>query len=317
MAVTDSSGLLQRFKALSDKTRLRLFCVLQQYELNVNEIVLVVGMIQSGVSRHLKILLDSGLVWSRKDGSFTYYSIARNQMAQTLADIVAKAGSDDPVFVQDLESAKEMIRVRQNRTRRFFKSVAPKWERLKKEVMGDLDLNGKILAGSKIQGRVADLGCGTGDLMERLLAAPCEKLIGIDSSPEMLNQARRRLNDHPLVELRLGELEYLPMKNKEIDTAVMNMVLHHTSVPKLPIDEVYRVLKKQGRFILSDFEKHDKEMIKEIVGGSWLGFEKQEVSAWLTQAGFDVIRVETFPIMHDLAINLYFAEKNKREQGEK
>ena len=62
------------FKALSDKTRLRLLYVLSKYELNVNEIVLVVDMIQSGVSRHLRILLEAGLLVSRKEGSYIYYS---------------------------------------------------------------------------------------------------------------------------------------------------------------------------------------------------------------------------------------------------
>ncbi len=69
--------LIKCFKALSDKTRLRLLYILQFYELNVNEIVLVVNMIQSGVSRHLKILQESGLLSSRRDGSFIYYGASK------------------------------------------------------------------------------------------------------------------------------------------------------------------------------------------------------------------------------------------------
>lgn len=301
--------MVKCFKALSDKTRLRLFYVLQQYELNVNEIVLVVEMIQSGVSRHLKILLESGLLTSRKDGSFIYYSIAKNQATQSLIHLIAQENLNDPMVEQDLETAKEMIHIRQNRTKRFFKSVAPQWDRLKKEVFGEFDLNGMITRKIKFSGLISDLGCGTGELIEQFALQSCDKLIGIDSSPEMLDQARKRLANNQNIELRLGELEHLPMKNKEIDTAIMNMVLHHISQPKSSINEVFRVLKPGGIFILSDFEKHDKEKIKEIMGGSWMGFEKQEIKAWLTEFGFKVMNMDSYKVNYDLIINIFTAKR--------
>ncbi|MFH2059691.1 MAG: metalloregulator ArsR/SmtB family transcription factor [Pseudomonadota bacterium] len=305
----DTNELVKCFKALSDKTRLRLFYVLQQYELNVNEIVLVVEMIQSGVSRHLKILLESGLLTSRKDGSFIYYSIAKNQATQSLIHLIAQENLNDPMVEQDLETAKEMIHIRQNRTKRFFKSVAPQWDRLKKEVFGEFDLNGMITRKIKFSGLISDLGCGTGELIEQFALQSCDKLIGIDSSPEMLDQARKRLANNQNIELRLGELEHLPMKNKEIDTAIMNMVLHHISQPKSSINEVFRVLKPGGIFILSDFEKHDKEKIKEIMGGSWMGFEKQEIKAWLTEFGFKVMNMDSYKVNYDLIINIFTAKR--------
>ena len=49
------------FKALSDETRLRLVHILLHYELSVNELVRILGMGQSRVSRHLKILTEAGL----------------------------------------------------------------------------------------------------------------------------------------------------------------------------------------------------------------------------------------------------------------
>lgn len=70
--------LIKSFKALSDKTRLRLLYLLQEYELNVNEIVQIVEMIQSGVSRHLKILVESDILTFRRDASFIYYTAAKH-----------------------------------------------------------------------------------------------------------------------------------------------------------------------------------------------------------------------------------------------
>ncbi len=301
--------LIKCFKALSDNTRLRLLYVLQQYELNVNEIVLVVDMIQSGVSRHLKILLDSELLTSRRDGSFTYYFADKNDTTRSLIRLLEKNLGHKDITRRDLEKSREMIKIRQNRTKRFFRHIAPQWDRLKKEVFGNFDLNSMIKEKVIFNGNVADLGCGTGELIERLSKGILHNFIGIDYSPEMLEQARLRLSGTNNAELRLGELEHLPMKNEEIDTAIMNMVLHHISQPELPIAEAYRVLKPEGLFILSDFQKHDQKNINEIMGGSWFGFEKEKIKTWLTDTGFHLRTIDSHLVNHGLTINVFTAQK--------
>lgn len=301
--------LIKCFKALSDETRLRLLIVLQKYELNVNEIVLVVDMIQSGVSRHLKILLESGLLTSRRDGSFIYYSAAKNQRVGTLVSLIEQGSKREDVFKKDLAKSREMIKIRQNRTKGFFKTVAPRWDRLKKEVLGNFNLNSVIIEKLSLEGHISDLGCGTGELIEILAQKVSHKVIGIDSSPEMLEQARSRLSKLENAQLRLGELEHLPMRNKEIDTVIMNMVLHHISQPRLPIAEAYRVLKPGGMFVLSDFEKHDAQKIKKILGGSWMGFEKEQITTWLTDHGFNIETIDSYPVNHGLTVNVYKAKK--------
>ncbi|CCK80284.1 ArsR/SmtB family transcription factor [Desulfobacula toluolica] len=301
--------LIKCFKALSDKTRVRLLYVLQKYELNVNEIVLVVDMIQSGVSRHLKILMESGLLTSRRDGSFIYYSAAKNENIKTFIKLIDQSLEKEKLTGQDVKKAREMIKIRQNKTKRFFKTVAPQWDQLKKEVLGNFDLNSMIMKKISFHGNISDLGCGTGELIESLSVEVSHNLIGIDSSPEMLELARLRLSGTDNAELRLGEIEHLPMKNKEIDTAIMNMVLHHISQPEISIAEVYRVLKPGGIFILSDFEKHNQEKIKDIMGGSWLGFEKEKIKTWLTDTGFHLKTIESYPVNHGLTINVFTAKK--------
>ena len=68
------SNAIRYFKALSDETRLRLTYVLERYELSVNELVSILEMGQSRVSRHLKILTEAGLLSSRRDGLWVFYS---------------------------------------------------------------------------------------------------------------------------------------------------------------------------------------------------------------------------------------------------
>jgi SAM-dependent methyltransferase len=301
--------LIRCFKALSDNTRLRLLYVLKRYELNVNEIVKIIDMIQSGISRHLKILMESGLITSRRDGSFIYYSAVESENLDPLHAMLDTHLASNKTCLKDLEKSAQMITIRHDRTKRFFKTVAPQWDRLKKEVLGDFNLNARISGMLPAHGHIADLGCGTGELLEVLSGREDGKLIGIDSSPEMLEQARLRLSGFENTELRLGEVEHLPMRNKEIDTAVMSMVLHHIPQPKQPIHEVRRALKPGGLFILADFNKHKNEGIKQIIGGEWLGFQPDDIIGWLTQEGFDEITNESFTVNHGMVITVYTATK--------
>lgn len=306
--------IIKKFKALSDPTRLRLLNMLSCHELNVNEIVSIVEMIQSGVSRHLKILQEAGLLVSRKDGSFIYYSASRTGEARDLIRFTTERVKADPLFVRDIDRAGQSIALRKNRTKRFFRTVAPQWDRLKKEVLGEFNLNALILEKLSGRQRVADLGCGTGEMLSCLLGENKTKLIGVDSSPEMLEQARIRLPDQEHLDLRLGELENLPMRDQEVDAVVMSMVLYHIVEPEKAIGEVVRVLKRDGCFILADFQRHNQENIKEIIGGAWLGFSQEQISRWLQDAGMALAEYAEFTVERNLKITLYLAQKTKEKQ---
>ena len=301
--------IIKQFKALSDPTRLRLLFILEHFELNVNEIVTVVNMVQSGISRHLKILLEAGLLVSRKDGSFIYYSTDKNGRNQALIALTRQALEDEPALLEDLVRTEQCIALRKNRSRRFFRAAAPRWDRLKKTVLGEFNPNPvfeKYLKKSKV---IADLGCGTGEMIACLLGRKKTSLIGVDASPEMLEQARLRLPEKKGLELRIGELENLPMRENEVDAALMSMVLYHVPEPEKAISEVFRVLQPGGIFILADFLKHDQEQIKDIIGGVWLGFTEHQITGWLTRSGFSLKQFKLYPLEKDLTLTLYLAQK--------
>lgn len=301
--------IIKQFKALSDPTRLRLLFILEHFELNVNEIVSVVNMVQSGVSRHLKILLEAGLLVSRKDGSFIYYATNKNGHNRELVVLACRQLENDPGMLEDLARTQQCIILRKNRSRRFFKTAAPRWDRLKRKVLGDFNPNSVFERHLQDASVIADLGCGTGEMLASLLGKGEKTLIGVDVSPEMLEQARLRLPESRNLELRIGELEHLPMREQEADAALMSMVLYHVSEPERAIREVYRVLRPGGLFLLVDFLKHNQEQIKDIIGGVWLGFTRQQISGWLDRAGFNLKHIESYPVERTLALNFYLAQK--------
>src|SRR6187200_2949199 len=73
MDVKTASDLL---RLLGDPVRLRLLRVLSVEPLNVSELTTVLGIAQSGVSRHLGLLRDAGLVVEDRTGAYTWYRLA-------------------------------------------------------------------------------------------------------------------------------------------------------------------------------------------------------------------------------------------------
>ena len=71
--MNDAASLL---RLLGDETRLRLLRVLSRDALNVSELTGILGLAQSGVSLHLGLLRDAGLVVEERAGTFTWYRLA-------------------------------------------------------------------------------------------------------------------------------------------------------------------------------------------------------------------------------------------------
>ena len=68
--------IAERFRALGEPTRIRLLDRLRDGEATVHELTAAVGTTEQNVSKHLGVLLRTGIVARRKHGTFSYYSIA-------------------------------------------------------------------------------------------------------------------------------------------------------------------------------------------------------------------------------------------------
>lgn len=100
---------LKLAKALSGKTRLRIFKMLQHKEMCVCEMQSILGVAQSTVSKHLQVLEDAGLITGNKDGLWVNYKIAEvshNPYAVPMAQYLTGILDNDPQVVADKEKAK-------------------------------------------------------------------------------------------------------------------------------------------------------------------------------------------------------------------
>jgi ArsR family transcriptional regulator len=279
-------------------------------ELNVQELVEILSMGQSRVSRHLRILSDCGLLGSRRDGLWAFYRVPAGGPGREFLDAVAPLLAGDPLLVRDRERAVELVAAGRGRSRKFFDAVAPEWDRRKAELLGGTDLETEVLTRLPACKVAADLGCGTGTLLAGM-AAKAAAVIGVDSSPRMLEVARRACaTSGKTVELRLGELEHLPLREGEADAAVMNLVLHHLRSPLEGLREAYRVLRPDGTLVLADLTRHQEEELRGRFGDRWLGFASGELESWLAEAGFTIENESGLPLARGLTARIITARRN-------
>ena len=308
------STALQYFKALSDRTRLRLTRVLQRYELSVNELAQLLGMGQSRISRHLKILADAGLLTWRRDGLWVFYRAAEDGSGNGFLAAMTPFLEEDAAMPADMDMAARILEDRTRKTRQFFNAIAEDWDALNREVLGDFDLAEAVCAAVPAQcGVAADLGCGTGMVLERL-RFHARELIGVDGSSRMLEFARRRFaadghgDGEPQVSLRIGELEHLPLRDGEAQFACINLVLHHLSEPLPALKEIRRILQPGGLLLATDFDKHGNERMRKDYGDRWLGFDENVLHGMFVRAGFVPRRTTRQPVGKGLCLLLILAE---------
>ena len=300
---------VQYFKALADETRLRILNLLWQHELNVNEIMQVLQMGQSRISRHLKILSDSGILISRRDGLWIFYRVAENGAGREFVEAIAYLLARQSIFATDLQRCQHILQERTRETARFFDAIAKDWERMKHDLIGKLDLGSEISRRLYHCDVAVDLGCGTGDLLP-FLKTKARQVIGVDNSPKMLEKARARFGGDPDgIEFRIGEVIHLPLGNGEADAVVINMVLHHLAAPEQAIAEIARVLRAGGQLLVSDFAKHCHDLLQTEYGDRWLGFTEAEMDKWLARSGFSINDIAEFAGNDNLVIRLYSTTK--------
>jgi ArsR family transcriptional regulator len=278
------------YKAMADETRLRILHALSLSSLNVQELQKIVGAPQSNVSHHLKTLERAGLVDSKSQGTWRFYSLSRgdNVPAKLGANFVEIARTDlnglKSTIDQDTSMVNELIENRQAESRAYFDKVAGDWRQIRESIADSKEYLAEIKKSIPQEAALLELGCGSGIMISQLMPRSGET-IGVDYSPAMLSEARENLSKYK-VDLRLGYLEHLPLADGSVDIALCHMVLHHLQDPSKALSEAARVLKKSGKMIIIDLEQHSDERLREVFAHRWLGFDTKELSRTAKQAGF-------------------------------
>jgi SAM-dependent methyltransferase len=281
------------YRLLGDEARLRLLRVLSAERLNVTELTGVLGLAQSGVSRHLGMLKDAALVREERDGGFSYYRLAPALQEGPLADVVRTQfdeSADDATVRADQARLQEVLRLRKEN---FDAHSGPDTRDARQLVPGrSWAAWSRALGLLMPQIKVADLGCGEGYLTIEA-ARWASRVIAVDRSEIVLDRAkalarRRRISN---VIWKKGELEKLPMKDQSVDVAMLSQALHHAQNPVRAVAEAVRVTTPGGRVLVLDLRRHQEDWVRAKLGDRRLGFDDDELRKMLTAAGLTDVKV--------------------------
>jgi ubiquinone/menaquinone biosynthesis C-methylase UbiE len=149
--------------------------------------------------------------------------------------------------------------------------------------------------------RVLDVGCGTGMLLERIVDQyPDSEVMGVDLSPAMVAQARRRLPQR--VTLEAADAEALPFSTHSFDLVLSVSSFHFWPAPKDALAELRRVLRPGGRLAITDWCDEYlacricDRILRLVNPAHQRIYGRSECAALLAGAGFQVSSLERYRI---------------------
>lgn len=296
IAVTRPSGqalttLLASLRAAGEETRLRILALLAEGELSVSDLTDILGQSQPRISRHLKLMAEAGLLRRSREGAFAFFRIDDGAPGGALALTLARElDPADPILAADRERLASVRATRAATAQSYFANVAREWDRLRSLHVPDDAVEAAIEAavGPQPVNALLDLGTGTGRILERL-APRAGRAVGVDANHAMLAVARANLEAAGLsrVELRQGDIYALPFARGSFDLVIVHQVLHFLDDPARALREAAAMVAPGGRLVLVDFAPHEMEFLRAEHAHRRLGFAREQIIAWMGEAGLD------------------------------
>ncbi|HET7930045.1 MAG TPA: metalloregulator ArsR/SmtB family transcription factor [Rhodanobacteraceae bacterium] len=291
MDLVSATALL---RLLSDPTRVRLLALLRREELTVAELSAVLRLAQPRVSTHLAKLKEAGLVRDRRAGVSAYYRF--NEAGFDGAADLLRAledGVDDALLDADAQRLPSVLAARA-RDRGWADSVAGDMERHYSP-----GRTWETLARTLLQllttGDVLDIASGDGVLAE-LLAPHAHRIVCVDSSPNVVSAARKRLKSFRNVEVIEGDMHALgdafKTGSQRFDLVLMMHALTYSDRPQHAIAEAARVLKPGGQLLAATLAKHAHRAAVAPFDHTNLGFKREDLKAFAQKAGLEVVSCE-------------------------
>lgn len=283
--------MVDTLKAAAETSRLRILVLLSRGDLTVSDLTVILNQSQPRVSRHLKLLLEAGLIGRYQEGSWAFFRLSDVEAAREFAlGLVARVDTADPLIERDLERLTSVKQKYRERAGQYFSANAAQWDQLRALHVPDDAVEAALqkFVGTQPFQAMLDLGTGTGRLLE-IFAPLYRRGVGIDMSREMLAVARANLDKAGVAhaQVRQGDIYAPPVDRDAFDLVTIHQVLHYLDNPGLAIVEAARMLRPSGRLVIVDFAAHDLEFLREEQAHVRLGFTDRQIADWLREAGLE------------------------------
>ena len=292
---TNTTQLAAFLKAAGDQLRLDILRVLRSDSFGVLELAQIFGMRQSGMSHHLKVLANAGLVCTRREGNSIFYRRSLPDASSQWQPLHEQLLGELDALSMDDQLAQAIAAVHSQRgevSRQFFAQFTdgtPAQQDLiahfglyREPLLGLIDslaLPDRALA--------IEVGPGEGGFLPDL-ASRFGQVLALDNAPAMLERARQQCAEAGLdnVECLLADA-LQPQQLPAADLLVCNMVLHHMPAPAEALKRLAELLKPGGSLVLTELCRHDQSWVQDTCGDLWLGFEQDDLAHWARDAGLD------------------------------
>lgn len=280
-------------KAAGDPLRLEILRVLRHNAYGVLELSQLFEVKQSGMSHHLKVLANAGLVATRREGNSIFYRRAPLPVESALQELHRHLFAT--IDLLELSSAlqQRIDLTNQERTkasREFFGQNADRFH-ANQDLIAGYTQYGEIVtefldATSVRKDVVLEVGPGEGGFLPDL-SKRFSQVIALDTSDEMLSRSRKITEEQrlPNVQLVHGDTSLALEQQLTANCITLNMVLHHTPDPAHIFEDLAQLLTPGGVLLVTDLCHHDQSWAREACGDLWLGFEPDDLSNWASAAG--------------------------------
>jgi ArsR family transcriptional regulator len=290
--------MVDTLKAAAESSRLRILALLSRGDLTVSDLTEILGQSQPRVSRHLKLLMEAGLVGRYQEGSWAFFRLSDADAARAFVlGLVSSIRAADPQVERDLERLAGVKRKRQDRAAEYFSRNAVSWDHIRSLHAPDRAVEAALLklVGKRPFQSMLDLGTGTGRLLE-IFSPLYRRGVGIDMSREMLTVARANLDKAGVsnAQVRQGDIFSPPVERDAFDLVTIHQVLHYLDDPARAIREAARLLRPSGRLVIVDFAPHALEFLRDEYAHLRLGFSDRQIADWFSEAGLDLEESQDF-----------------------
>lgn len=279
-------------KAGGDPLRLNVLRALANDSFGVLELAQIFAIGQSGMSHHLKVLAQAGLVATRREGNAVFYRRALPQ-SELLGGALHAALLQEveelqlPADVQQRIAAVHAQRAAASRD--FFAKAADKFQAQQDLIAGLPQYRDSVLAlldalNFAPSSTALEVGPGDGGFLPEL-ARRFGQVIALDNSAAMLELARQRCEQEQLGNVELQLADALNDEIGAADCVVVNMVLHHFAAPAEALKQLARLVKQGGSLLVTELCSHDQSWARTACGDLWLGFEQEDLARWADAAG--------------------------------
>ncbi len=295
--LADSEALLAFCKASADQLRLDVLRVLSRNSYSVLELCSIFDCKQSGMSHHLKILANAGLVTTRREGNSIFYRRAHHNINDALNDLqqaLHQIVDHQPVSSDIQDKVDTVQQERASNSQLFFSENADKFRQQQEQIAAyelygpnTIELISRNVNASKANDKALEVGPGEGAFLAEL-APRFQQVYALDNSQQMLDKAASFAKQNGLSNITFikGDTKDEQLASLKADCAVVNMVLHHIPSPADIFFDISKALEKGGQLFVTDLCSHDQTWVKESCGDLWLGFEPEDLTQWAAAAGF-------------------------------